>query len=193
MIRNRRGFSLTETMVSVGIMASVAAVVTPSVNDYLERVRLDKMKGSLEGFALAVEAFSNDVKRTPGTMKQLSQAITTADASTCGVTYTSGLANAWGGPYIVRAVTGTQVPMAAGIARTVFGRDAVQNHLILYIDDVRVSDAAQLNDIMDGDLDTPADPATGNATGGVQWNVPNSEGVVTLRYHVPIPSNCTKQ
>lgn len=110
----RRGFSLAEILVSVAIMAVVAAVVIPSIGGQLNKGDTARVSSDLISVRSAVEQFLADVRRYPSAMSQLQTkpGFTAADTgiNSSGVFTTAQVAR-WRGPYMTKdfsasAVTG---------------------------------------------------------------------------------------
>ena len=73
-----RGFTLIELMITVAIVAIIAAVALPSYNDYLRRSKLTEAYNTLATYRASMEQYYQD-NRTYGA------------GGTCGVTLPSGL------------------------------------------------------------------------------------------------------
>ena len=83
------GYTLTEMLVVLGIIALIAAVLTPGILGQLGRARAKSAQMQLETVAAAVETFRSDVGRYP----------TTAEGLNALVSQPGGV-DGWSGPYI---------------------------------------------------------------------------------------------
>jgi general secretion pathway protein G len=83
------GYTLTEMLVVIGIIALIAAVLTPSILGQMSRARSKAAQLQLDTIASGVEMFNSDVGRYPTTQEGL-QAL---------VSPPSG-ADGWTGPYV---------------------------------------------------------------------------------------------
>lgn len=123
--RSRRGFTLAEMLVTVSIIAVLAAVVVPSVAGSLFKGDAGRVVSDLTNVRGAIEQFLSDVRRYPGRTGDLTALITVTGTdinsttpavvatNTYGVTYTQAVINRWRGPYI------NNVPSATGFGGTI--------------------------------------------------------------------------
>lgn len=83
------GYTLTEMLVVIGIIALIAAVLTPSLIGQLNRARIKAAQLQLQTTASAVELFRSDVGRLP----------TPSEGLTALLVQPSD-ADGWTGPYV---------------------------------------------------------------------------------------------
>jgi general secretion pathway protein G len=88
-VRNQDGYTLTEMLVVIGIIAMIAAVLTPNLLGQLGRSRAKAAQLQLETTASAVEIFRTDVGRYPTQEEGLAALIKDPNALT-----------GWAGPYL---------------------------------------------------------------------------------------------
>ena len=117
----KRGFSLAEILVSVAIMAVIAAVVIPSIGGQLNKGDTGRVTGDLTSVRGAVEQFLADVRRYPSAMVQLQKLPgTSLAAGDSGINntgvFTASQVARWRGPYMTKDFAG-----ASGIAGGVTG------------------------------------------------------------------------
>jgi prepilin-type N-terminal cleavage/methylation domain-containing protein len=186
MLRARDGFSLMETMVSIAVMVTVSAVVVPSVNDAVSTMRINEAQSSLNGWEQAVTAFKADVKHYPGTNTQMTRMLIDSDRTGSGGGYPPGHSKNWSGPYIQAIIPAGGLPISVGVVRDQLGCDEDESQLILYIDGVRVKDAAALNDAMDGELDRNGSPPyLVSSTGRLRYSAAANATVTTVEFRTP--------
>lgn len=177
MIR-RRAFSLIEVLVALAVMVTLAAVIVPGVVQILDRARVDRGYESLNAISAAVLAFRTDVGHSPAALTQLSEPITGAMSSSCGVSYGQKggqAAKAWAGPYLNRIVPTTGLPVGIGTAENALNQ--VGATLQVTVNGVLEADALA--------LDTRVDGGDGAGAGGVQWS---GTDFVTLLWVMPAPA-----
>ena len=105
-VAQKRGFSLVETIVSVGIVAAMAAVVVPQVVKQFDASDTTSLQQDLKNIQTAIETFTVNHRGVfPGDLDDLANPLSTAianDTSLTGtgtvVAYTS--ATLWEGPYL---------------------------------------------------------------------------------------------
>jgi prepilin-type N-terminal cleavage/methylation domain-containing protein len=135
MARNsrRRGFTLVETVVTVGIVAALAAVVYPTVVKQFDTADPTRAAEDLNNIRTDVEAFSVNVRpQQPKDIEDLANLITNAapDSGLTGALYSATDIANWRGPYI-----GVSIPDTASatsvVITTGFG-GMIVNRLQLY-------------------------------------------------------------
>src|SRR5215210_7519942 len=111
--RMKRGFTLIETVVTVGIIAAMAAVVIPQVAKQFDAADPTRVQNDLKNLQTAIEAFSVNVRTVPGDLDDLANQIAiTVDSSLSTATtgmpvITATQAGLWNGPYVDFAILET--------------------------------------------------------------------------------------
>jgi prepilin-type N-terminal cleavage/methylation domain-containing protein len=139
--RARRGFTLVETVVTVGLLAVLAAFVVPSVIRKADSADPVKVANDLNSISTAVQTFSSDMKGImPGDIQDLTQpvlvntvcnAVAPCDSIiTHRLAYTASQAVLWKGPYLSASVERSPDAMlrsgyVADISNTLTRFDAV--------------------------------------------------------------------
>jgi prepilin-type N-terminal cleavage/methylation domain-containing protein len=115
-MRNRRGFTLIESVVTVGLMAVMAAFVVPVVLRKADAADPVKVANDLNSIATAIQQFASDVKGVmPGDIEDLIEPLfTSAGCSrlnpcdstiTHTQTYTVQQIAQWKGPYLTASMS----------------------------------------------------------------------------------------
>jgi prepilin-type N-terminal cleavage/methylation domain-containing protein len=120
--RGRAGFTLIETIVTVGLIAVLAAFVVPSVLKKADAADPVKVANDLNSISTAIQSFASDVKGAlPGDLEDLTEPLLTNAA--CNATlpcdstvthadiYTDQQIKLWKGPYLAASIVPT--PTAA--------------------------------------------------------------------------------
>jgi prepilin-type N-terminal cleavage/methylation domain-containing protein len=113
--RARGGFTLVETVVTVGLLAVLAAFVVPSVIRKADSADPVKVANDLNAMSTAVQTFSSDLKGImPGDLQDLTQPILVNTlcnrVSPCDSTithraaYSAQQALLWKGPYLAASI-----------------------------------------------------------------------------------------
>jgi prepilin-type N-terminal cleavage/methylation domain-containing protein len=114
--RHRRGFTLIETVVTVGMIAVLAAFVIPSVLRKADAADPVKVANDLNSIGTAVQTFASDLKGIlPGDLEDLTQPLLLNPAcnrtNPCDSTvthrdiYTPQQIALWKGPYLAASIT----------------------------------------------------------------------------------------
>ena len=88
-LRREDGYTLVEMLVVIGIIALIAAVLTPQLIGQMSRARAKTAQLQLDNVAAAVELFRSDVGRLPTSQEGLSALLNDP-----------GNADGWTGPYL---------------------------------------------------------------------------------------------
>jgi type II secretory pathway pseudopilin PulG len=177
----RRGFSLTETIVTVALVMILAAAFLPNLLASDHRARVQEAALVLEELSDAITTARYDNQDWPGNLSHLSRPITTADQNICGSNYNSGRVNNWDGPYHDRVFPASGLPIGIGTVRDPMTRVVISgnpsgngaiSHVQIFVDSVPEEDALELNRMVDAD---------GSATEGtVQWAGLSGSGLTTV-------------
>lgn len=95
----RRGFTLPEVLVTITIVAVLAAVVVPAVLNQVSKGDNAALAGDVGALRTAISNFTTDTRNYPRYIGQLVSPIATTDSNLTGATYPSSAVNAWKGPY----------------------------------------------------------------------------------------------
>ncbi|HEY6219281.1 MAG TPA: prepilin-type N-terminal cleavage/methylation domain-containing protein [Gemmatimonadaceae bacterium] len=113
--KRRAGFTLIETVVTVGLLAVLAAFVVPSVLRKADSADPVKVANDLNAISTALQTFSSDMKGImPGDLQDLTQPVMVNSlcnqATPCDTTidhktpYTAKQALLWKGPYLAASL-----------------------------------------------------------------------------------------
>jgi prepilin-type N-terminal cleavage/methylation domain-containing protein len=65
-LTDKRGYTLVELMVNLGIIAILAAISVPTYLTYREKAKIGRARAELKNIHLAVEALAADTEKWPG-------------------------------------------------------------------------------------------------------------------------------
>jgi len=66
LLRNRKGFTLIELVIILGVLAVLAAILVPLVTRYISESRVTAAKADCKSIATAVTDYSKDIGKLPG-------------------------------------------------------------------------------------------------------------------------------
>lgn len=100
--QTRGGFTLAEVLVTIAILATLAAVLLPALMGQISKGDATRTANDLVAVQTAISTFASDVKRYPSSVGHLVTAVTNSNLDVNGVAYPDGLASQWKGPYITK-------------------------------------------------------------------------------------------
>ena len=167
-IARRAGFTLAEVLVTLAIIAVMAAVLLPALNSQLSKGDTGRLASDLTNLQTAAQAFVSDVHRYPSQVSELTTqplaASTTLDntgANTAVIPAT--LLAKWKGPYLTKDVLGNTA--GGTISATFTATQSASNsiwYLTVSVTGVSLSDFNAIDAILD-------EGATGSTTGSVRY------------------------
>jgi prepilin-type N-terminal cleavage/methylation domain-containing protein len=161
--RSRRsGFTLPEVLVTVAIVAVLAAVVVPSVTQQLGKGDAPALASSIGSLRTSITAFVSDVRKFPRRLSHLTTAITATD-STLFANQTYGSASTkWKGPYGAFSLTaGDSLPLGMDLK--------AQDSLRVANNQVEVWLSGVTSHAEMSRIDTLIDNTTGPSAGALRW------------------------
>ena len=117
----RSGFTLPEILVTVTVIAVLAAVVVPAVTQYASKGDAPSAKSDVLQLSTAITGFASDVRYYPGDLRQLTTAIDVSGtylgsgfgSASVSHLYASDV-NKWKGPYTPSTLTASGYANLAG-------------------------------------------------------------------------------
>lgn len=211
-VRRRPGFTLVETIVTLGLLAVLAAFVVPTVVQKAGAGDPVKVVSDLSAMRTGIETFQTDVGGIPNQVRMLLVQPTVANHLVDSVTaLKQGNVAAWNGPYLNAEIGAlAQDSIATGFRSYVYNAivryDATNNAAEFYVvpggtggtfnsgntifaavtvNGLSTRQAQLINRLIDGDDDTDvlAGPLTGaNTQGRFRYDAPNANGFVVAYY-----------
>lgn len=127
---SRRGLTLPEVLVTLAIIAVIAAVMIPALTGQLPKGDAGRVAEDLKSIQTGMGAFVSDVRRYPMTVNQLTLKVNTTafNASsnrlggglTLGV-YTTAQMNRWRGSYMVKSIAAADTSVTTGFDGNING------------------------------------------------------------------------
>lgn len=98
----RGGFTLAEVLVTLAILATLAAVLLPALMGQIGKGDATRTANDLVALQTGISTFASDVKRYPSSVGHLVTEVTNSNNDINAVAYPAGLASQWKGPYITK-------------------------------------------------------------------------------------------
>lgn len=111
---SRRGFTLPEVLVTLAIVATLAAVLLPALNNQLSKGDAGRLTNDLVAVQTAIGAFTSDVRRYPLDLTDLVTKPASGDNDVLGNQFGTVLINKWRGPYLSKELSGGTMPTGYG-------------------------------------------------------------------------------
>ena len=112
--KTRRGFTLPEVLVTIAIVATLAAVLLPALNSQLSKGDAGRLTSDLVAIQTAVGAFTSDVRRYPLDLEDLLAKPTAEELDLLSNGFGTVLINKWRGPYLSKELSSGNLPTGYG-------------------------------------------------------------------------------
>jgi prepilin-type N-terminal cleavage/methylation domain-containing protein len=160
------GFSLAEVLVTLAIIAILAAVLLPGLNSQITKGDAGRVAQDLTSIQTGAQAFLSDVHRYPSDVTHLTTAITGSQNDILGSPYPSTLVAKWRGPYLTKDVIS---PSGIGTISSAFSRTTSLGNSVQYltvtVTNVSSADFGKIEDI----LDEGNQSGSSSTTGLIRW------------------------
>lgn len=164
----QRGFTLAEVLVTLAIIAIMAAVLLPALNSQLAKGDTGRLAADLVNIQTGSQAFVSDIRRYPSGFPELTTALTASSTDINAVAIPATSLPKWKGPYVTRDVGNT----AGGVISPTFTSSAGGNgvnFLTVTVTGVSATDFANVEAILDEGV------AGGSSTSGaIRYNAGSS-------------------
>ena len=110
----RLAFTLAEILVTLALLALLAAVLLPTVAGQILKGDAGRVVSDLQAVRSGQEQFLADIHRYPGKYSDLSKAVTATNTDVLGNTYSAGMVSKWKGPYVTKDTVNASVPTGFG-------------------------------------------------------------------------------
>lgn len=116
----RRGFTLPEVLVTIAIVATLAAVLLPALTSQISKGDATRVAEDLLAIQTATSTFTSDIKRYPSSLAHLTDAIT-GQSDINGDPYPTASVGKWKGPYLAKDVISPGDSLRTGFGGTATG------------------------------------------------------------------------
>ena len=168
---SRAGFTLPEVLVTVAIVAVLAAIVVPTVTNQMSKGDEARIASTVPSLRTSITAFISDTRKFPGRISDLFTAIVGTDDDLFATDYGTTAAAKWKGPYGAGSLApADSLNVSLGYLRNTFkdsGFATSSGYVILTIAGV-YTDASALS------IDSLLDNGDGRTLGNLRWRAPAS-------------------
>lgn len=176
----RGGFTLPEVLVTIAIVATLAAVLLPALNNQLSKGDAGRLTSDLVAVQTAVGAFTSDVRRYPRILTDLKTRPTSSDDDILGNDYTASLVAKWRGPYLSKDLSTSDLPTGYGSSIKGTFTSSTYNGIHYLTISVFPLTEGEFNNI-----DQIIDETANSSTGQMRFAGTSNSGTATF-YAVPI-------
>ncbi len=179
---SRRGFTLPEILVSITLLAVLAAVVVPAIASQVEKSDPTRIGNDLLAIRGASEQFLSDVRKYPTSLGQLTNVIKTSETPLIGV-YGKADSVRWRGPYLTKDSVATDSTGYSLAFKQPFDTSTMPisgvsagagiTYLLISVPGVDSLSATKIDGMFDDGVLT---------TGSFRWKKKGATGTDTLKY-----------
>jgi type IV pilus assembly protein PilE len=172
--KEKSGFTLAEVLVTIALIAVLAAVLLPALNKQLGKGDASRVATDLKAIETGINTFYDDVHRYPSDLTHLTTAITTAQNDIFGNVYTATNVAKWRGPYVSKdVITATGLgTFTSALSRATGANNA--SYITVNVTGITADDFAKIEDT----LDEGNSSSTSSTSGVIHWSSTNT----TLTY-----------
>lgn len=118
MLKSRRsGFTLPEVLVTVAIVAILAAAVVPAVTSQISKGEETTLVSAVSSVRTSLSAFVSDVRTFPSRVSQLTTVpAASTDSALDGSAYSAAQVGRWKGPYTTTSTHAADDSLAIGLS-----------------------------------------------------------------------------
>lgn len=177
-MKRPRGVTLMEVLIAMAIVATLAAVVYPTVTGQIRRGQATALGNQLDNLRQALGSYRQNVQRYPNALSQLTTQPVAGASDICGTAIPAANRALWRGPYLNQNIAGDFA----------VGEDTIQNVLaqivtVLPVRTLRVF-ALGVDTLLAAELEREFDgPSLNYAAGTILWT---AAGSGTLTFQIPI-------
>ena len=180
---SRRGFTLPEVLVTVTIVAVLAAVMVPAVINQVAKGDTPAVSQDIGGLRTAVTTFAADTRHFPKLLSDLGgSSITSTALDIQGNAYGSDAVAGYKGPYasIVSGHIGPTSEIYANTMVSVGRAICMQDSVLASVSQISASQVARIKTAVDQNNPAIGGSSGVSSAGSVTYQLQNNTGVVTV-------------
>lgn len=172
------GFTLVEIVVSIALVALLAAAITMQMVRRTVDGEAAALSRNIDSLSRGVVAFRNDVRRYPGRLSYLPTAPAVGSKDSCGSNIPARFLAYWRGPYVERVISTDGISSGSSTIQDSLHRVVVSDTVLRIV--VEGVDEG-VADLVERNFDTVVDPAAGT----IRWTL-DADARGTLTYSFPV-------
>lgn len=177
MLRNRHrpGFTLPEVLVTIAIIAIIAAAVVPAVTSQIAKGEETTVASAVGTMRTALTTFVTDVRAFPSRLSQLTVVPTAAtDSALDGSPYSAAQVARWKGPYSTTATFAPDDSLPIGL--NAFLGDSLKDSLNFVVASIDINaGSAAANVALAFRIESLFEPTADSTAGMIRWKNVNAQ------------------
>lgn len=168
--RTHSGFSLTEVVVAIAIVAIMTSILAVWSGGFVNRPVVAQITSNLATVATAVRNFRDDIGFYPSSLSQLIVQPAATGVNSCNVAFSSTPVLGWRGPYLPGDLVNNAIVMESDTILGTFTRSPATaasrsepGLLRITVANTTQANAMQVDSVLDGDASV--------STGSIQWGL----------------------
>lgn len=173
--RARIGFTLAEVLVTIAIIAIIAAAVVPAVTSQIAKGDETTVTSAVNTMRTSITTFVSDVRAFPSRLSQLTTVPVAAnDTALDGTAYSAAQVARWKGPYSTTSTFAADDSLSIGL--NAFLGDSLKDSLNFVVANIHIdAGSAAANVALAQKIEALFDPTADSTAGMIRWKNVNAQ------------------
>jgi len=174
-LRRRVGFTLAEVLVTIAIIAIIAAAVVPAVTSQIVKGDETTVTSAISTMRTSLTTFVSDIRAFPSRLSQLTIVPTAAtDTALTGQPYSAAQVSRWKGPYTTTSTFAADDSLPIGLG--VFLGDSLKDSLNFVVANIHLdAGSAAANVALAFRIEALFESTADSTAGMVRWKNVNAQ------------------
>lgn len=174
-MRRRAGFTLAEVLVTIAIIAIIAAAIVPAVTSQIGKGDETTVTSAVNTMRTSITAFVSDVRAFPSRLSQLTTVPTAlTDTGLSGTAYTAAQVGRWKGPYSTTSTFAADDSLPIGMGA--FLGDSLKDSLNFVVANINLdAGSAAANVALAFKIEALFESTADSTSGMIRWKNVNAQ------------------